>query len=94
MDRRRRAHWMTSKDDSILEYLADVGSAEPQRVIYWNMTEQGLIDCHYRTIGRRLTKLVETGLVEIARGEGTNEDSYYRITPAGRDYLAGEYKPE
>jgi len=84
---------MNEKDDSTLEYLYQTGSAEPQGVILWNMHDKDLADFSYTTLGRRLRKLVEYDLVEIPRGNGDG-DPYYRITEKGRQYLAGEYKPD
>ena len=85
---RNRAHWMNEKDDTILEYLQDVGAAEPPKVIHWNLIEdrhQG--NFSLKTLRRRLDRLEEAGLIEVARESGP----YFRITDRGERYLSGEH---
>jgi repressor of nif and glnA expression len=79
---------MNEKDDAILEYLQDVGAAEPPKVIHWNLTEdRGQGDFSLKTLRRRLDRLEEASLVEVARESGR----YFRITDQGERYLSGEY---
>ena len=88
MPGRRRGGWMIGKDDSLLEYLRDIHpSAEPPAVIHFNMTERGLADHSIDTTRRRLSKLEEHGLSEIAYEKG----AYHRITQDGLDYLDGDF---
>jgi len=61
---------MNEKDDIILEYLADIGVAEPLQVIYFNLKERG-ISFSKSTARRRLERLEEADLVNIAREKGT-----------------------
>jgi len=79
---------MNEKDDIILEYLADIGVAEPLQVIYFNLKERG-ISFSKSTARRRLERLEEADLVNIAREKGT----YYEISDKGFEYLEGEFKP-
>lgn len=76
---------MNEKDDIILEYLDEVGSAEPPAVIHWNLEDRGA-DHVVRTTKRRLKKLRSEGLIKIVYEDG----SYHRITEKGRQYLRGE----
>ena len=80
---------MNEKDDIILEYLAEIGVAEPLQVIYFNLKERG-ISFSKSTARRRLERLEEADLVTIAREKGT----YYEISDKGFAYLEGEFKPE
>ncbi len=85
---------MNGKDDTLLEYLDEVGVAEPLSVIFWNLEDQYDIGFSIHTCRRRLLQLVEVGLVEIPRGEDSKDTTYYRITDKGRDYLSGDLRPE
>jgi len=85
---------MNEKDDTLLEYLDEIGVAEPRSVIFWNLEDQYEVDFSIHTCRRRLLRLVDAGLVEIPRGEDSKDTTYYRITDRGRGYLAGDYKPE
>lgn len=80
---------MKSKDDVLLEYLADVGSAEPLGVIYWNLEDRGLATFSYQTALRRLQRLVEAGLVHTPKTDTT----YYQISDDGLAYLEGDHRP-
>jgi len=69
---------MQAVDDRILEYLDSEGGGTPSSIV-----KDGELDYHTNTVGRRLRKLLDAGLIEqIARGQ-------YRITPKGTAYLAG-----
>lgn len=85
---------MNEKDDVVLEYLSDVGSAESLSVIFWNLENEYGIDFSVHTLRRRLAKLVETGLVETPRGADSTDSTYYRISELGERYLAGDHQPE
>ncbi len=85
---------MNEKDDTLLEYLAEVGVAEPLSVIFWNLQEEYDVGFSIHTCRRRLLRLVETGLVEIPRGDESKDTTYYRITKQGRDYLSGDLQPD
>ncbi len=85
---------MNEKDDTILEYLSEVGAAEPLSVIFWNLEDRDLIDFSIHTLRRRLLRLVETGLIEIARGANSTDTTYYRITELGERYLTGDHRPD
>jgi len=93
-ERRERAYWMNSKDDTILEYLREVGVAEPLSVIFWNLEDSYEIGFSIHTLRRRLLRLVETGLVEIPRGGDSEDTTYYRITDDGIAYLQGDLRPD
>jgi len=80
---------MNEKDDIILEYLAEIGVAEPLQVIYFNLQRRGM-SFSKSTTRRRLERLEEAGLVTIARQKGT----YYEISGSGMEYLQGEFKPQ
>ncbi|WP_254821447.1 hypothetical protein [Haloglomus halophilum] len=71
------------RDVAILEYLADVSLALPPKVLYYNMKSDREITFSERTLKRRLKLLMEAELVD--RVDGT--DGYYRIAPAGREYV-------
>jgi len=78
---------MNEKDDVLLEYLQDTGSAEPPTVIHWNITvdrETGSFSID--TTRRRLSKLKDLGLVEEVKDRG----AYHKITPDGKAYLRGD----
>ncbi|MFC7134315.1 MULTISPECIES: type IV toxin-antitoxin system AbiEi family antitoxin domain-containing protein [Salinibaculum] len=65
-------------DDRILELLSETGIILSPAVIAIN------IDKSRDEVNRRLSKLVDKGMVErVKRG-------YYRITPDGEAYLQGE----
>lgn len=69
-------------DDRILEALATSGLVLSPSVIAFN------IDKSRSEVNRRLSALVEHGLVErVKRG-------YYKITELGEQYLAGEIDPD
>jgi len=69
-------------DDRILEALATSGLVLSPSVIAFN------IDKSRSEVNRRLSALVEHGLVErVKRG-------YYKITELGEQYLAGEVDPD
>jgi len=85
---------MNEKDDVILEYLRDVGVAEPLSVIFWNLEDSYDIGFSIHTLRRRLLRMVETGLIEIPRGGDSEDTTYYRITPDGISYLEGELRPD
>lgn len=78
MSVRLPADWMQAADDRLLEYL-EANSASSISTI----DESEKIVYHYNTIGRRLRKLPELGLVEKI-GQGV-----YRISGEGREYLKG-----
>lgn len=75
---RQPAAWMQNPtDERILEVLAtglELGPATIGRNI----------DRHRTGVSRRLSKLVEAGLVEKV------DDGYYAITTAGEQYLSGD----
>lgn len=70
---------MQAVDDRLLEYLDQEGDGTPSSIL-----DDGDLDYHRKTAGRRLRLLNEVGMVDrIGRG-------VYRITPTGRAYLAGQ----
>jgi predicted transcriptional regulator len=73
---------MTGYDDKILEFLKDSGAAHNKRGIEVNLDANN-VEISYRTIKRRVPKLVEAGLLEVVDESGP----YYRITDLGRQYL-------
>lgn len=77
---------MNEKDDIILEYLEDIDVAEPPAVIHFNITRREKVSFVEKTTKRRLTKLLDLGLVRVAYEKGR----YYEITDDGRAYLAGD----
>lgn len=85
MVRRQRAHWMNEKDDTILEYLDDIGVAEPPAVIHFNLKREG-VGFVEKTTKRRLYKLQDLGLVQVVYEKG----KYYKITDEGTAYLRGD----
>ncbi|MFD1515844.1 hypothetical protein [Halomarina rubra] len=73
---------MKPKDDVILAYLARIyPSAEPPKVIHWNLEKTGEADWVQMTTQRRLKKMEghSPPLVEIVNEKG----GYRRITDAG-----------
>lgn len=79
MSVRLPAEWMQAADDRLLEFL-DSNSASSISTI----DESEKISYHYNTIGRRLRRLAEAGLVEKI-GQGV-----YRISEKGIGYLEGQ----
>ena len=75
---RPRVEWMNQTDDRILELLDESGLILSPAVIAVNL------EYNRSSISRRISKLVDAGLVE------TINEGYYRITDLGRDYLVGE----
>ena len=75
---RPRVEWMNQTDDRILELLDESGLILSPAVIAVNL------EYSRSWISRRISKLVNAGLVE------TINEGYYRITDLGRDYLEGE----
>ncbi|MHB9288158.1 transcriptional regulator [Halobacteriales archaeon Cl-PHB] len=69
-------------DDRVLETLERSGLVLTPAVIAYN------IDKSREEVTRRLSVLVDTGLVE------REKRGYYRITDAGSDYLNGEVGPD
>jgi len=69
---------MNQTDDRILELLDESGLILSPAVIAVNL------EYNRSWISRRISKLVDAGLVE------TINEGYYRITDLGRDYLEGE----
>ncbi|WP_456298742.1 winged-helix domain-containing protein [Halobacterium litoreum] len=70
---------MQATDDRILEFLESEGRSTPS-----SMTDEGPYDYHRKTVQRRLSKLMDAGLVErVGRG-------LYQITNEGQRYLAGQ----
>jgi len=92
---RQRASWMNEKDDILLEYLRSIHpSAEPPKVIHWNVDNRGdELRLGTRagdmwstgTTRNRLDDLEDLGLVDVV-GRG----SYRIITDAGMEYLDGD----
>lgn len=79
---------MNEKDDVLLEYLQDTGSAEPPTVIHWNITvDRGTGSFSVDTVRRRLSKLKDLGLVAEVKDRG----AYHQITEDGRAYLRGDF---
>jgi len=94
MANRRRAYWMKPKDDGLLEYLREIHpTAVPLTVLFWNLRETRGIEYSRETLKRRLARLIETGLVEIPRGENSTKNRFFRITDEGIRYLEGDYQP-
>lgn len=78
---------MNEKDDILLEYLSDTGSAQPYKVIHWNITvDRRTADFSIDTVRRRLRRLRDLGLVSKVYEKG----AYHKITDEGRAYLAGD----
>lgn len=75
---RPRVDWMNQTDNRILELLDESDLMLSPAVVAVNL------DYSRNWVSRRMSKLEEAGLIEKFRG------SYYRITPYGRAYLAGE----
>ena len=83
---RKRADWMNTACDPVLELLADSDLALPPGAIAYNL-EQRMGTAPLRsTITRAIDVLAEYGLIQQAPGSKT----YYEITDNGRQYLAGE----
>jgi len=76
---------MTGRDDIILEYLEDSGTALNKRGLEINLRKEGY-DISYSTIKRRLPKLHEAGLIEVVSEKGP----WYQITEEGTEYLEGD----
>jgi len=88
---------MNEVDDAILELFEELGepggkpiSLPPSPVKRHLVEELGLLDRERSTFSRRMSKLADRGLLEIA----DEEASYYRITDKGLAYLAGELDAE
>jgi DNA-binding PadR family transcriptional regulator len=76
---------MTGRDDIILEYLAETGTALNKRGLEINLDLEGY-DISYSTIKRRLPKLEDAGLIEVADSSGP----WYAISEKGEAYLEGD----
>jgi len=70
--------WMNQTDDRILELLDESGLILSPAVIAVNL------EYNRSWISRRISKLVDVGLVESIN------EGYYRITDFGREYLVGD----
>ena len=87
---------MNEKDDILLEYLRDIyPSAEPPKVIHWNVNNRGeefRLDQRQgsmwskNTTHNRLAKLVDQQLVEVT----DTASGYYVISENGFGYLDEE----
>jgi len=75
---RPRVEWMNQTDDRILELLDESGLILSPAVIAVNL------EYNRSWISRRISKLVDVGLVESIN------EGYYRITDFGREYLVGD----
>jgi len=73
---------MTAADDRILESLESSNLVLSPRVLAYN------IDYTRNYVSKRLSKLVDAGLIEKV------DDGLYQITDFGRDYLNGELDAE
>ena len=78
MGMRPRVEWMNQTDDRILELLDESGLILSPAVIAVNL------EYNRSWISRRISKLVDAGLVESIN------EGYYRITDFGREYLVGD----
>jgi predicted transcriptional regulator len=76
--RRARVPWMTQADDRILETLDDSDLVLSPRILAFNN------EYTRQHVSRRLSKLVDSGLVEKV------DDGLYQITELGKAYLSGE----
>lgn len=75
----------------MLETLDEATLWVTRGVIRWNLDRRlGDGAPSTSTTYRAFDALVEHGLVEQAGGDGDNARAYYRITPLGEAYLAGE----
>ena len=90
---RPRVAWMNDTDDAILEYLGqlkiDGGQyiAQSPTAVWLNLArELEIIDKAQSTVARRMQKLWRADL--LVRVD--EKRAYYRITPKGIEYLAGE----
>ena len=70
------------RERAILELLSESGLALPPKVIYVNLKIRGATFSE-RTVHRRLSALLERGLVE----KPPEKEDYYRISEAGGEYL-------
>lgn len=78
---------MNEKDDILLEYLESIfPSAEPPKVLHYNIKSRSLGDWSIDTTRRRLEKLYSLALVEIPYERG----KYYKLTQNGQAYLRGD----
>lgn len=75
---RPRVEWMNQTDDRILELLDESDLILSPAVISVNL------EYNRSWISRRISKLVDVGLVEAVN------EGYYKITDRGRAYLSGE----
>ena len=87
-DMRKRASWMKSRDDLILETLEYTDAALSVSGIEVN-TARHTSSVSSSTLYRRLPDLLDGGLIETV---GPN-DRFYVITDDGRAYLNGEFTP-
>lgn len=86
---------MNSLDDSILEFLYEVGGepsvALPPTVIWWNLVEDREVsESVSSTFSRRMNKLAEAGLLE----QVDESRGYYKLTQLGKSYLEEEMTDE
>lgn len=79
---RPRVSWMNQTDDRILELLDESGLILSPSVIAVNL------DYTRNWVSRRISKLVDAGLIEKVDG------SYYGISELGRAYLEGNLDAE
>jgi len=79
---RPRVDWMNQTDDRILELLEESELILSPAVLAKNL------DYTRNWVSRRMSRLLEAGLVEQVDG------SYYQISELGHAYLAGELDAE
>jgi len=87
---RPRVVWMTGNDDTLLEFLDQYDLALKPADIEYNITTRTNANISYTTVNRRLSMLLEAGLVEKEDETGGR----YAITDLGRRYLSGELTEE
>jgi Fe2+ or Zn2+ uptake regulation protein len=83
---RKRAEWMNTASDPVLELLNESGLALPPGAIYYNLDRQMGSAPSQATVTRAIDDLLAHGFIH----KPENAKTYYEITDRGRAYLRGE----
>lgn len=90
---RPRVPWMNELDDTILEFLAAIGTPDGEEVVIapkdvWLNVKvlRKKTDKASNTVSRRMANLESKGLLQLVGDSG----KHYVITDKGRAYLAGD----
>jgi Fe2+ or Zn2+ uptake regulation protein len=83
---RKRARWMNSATDPVLEFLNEHQLALPLGPIVYNLGQATEDPPSRATVHKALKQLEKYGLVR----HPPSQDTYYEITSLGESYLSGE----